>query len=50
MGFSYTTIGTTQAHKHTNSAGDGGALDNTSLLNTPTLNDELTRRAVLLGS
>jgi len=50
MGFSYTTIGSTKAHAHSNSAGDGGGLSNATLLNTPTLNDEITRRVVLLGS
>lgn len=37
MGFSYSTIGSTQAHKHTTNAGDGGGLDMTTLLDNSTL-------------
>jgi len=41
MGFSYTTIGTTQSHKHTNAAGDGGALNTTTLINGSQLKTQI---------
>ncbi len=31
MGFSYTSVSPTLAHKHSNTTGDGGTLDQTSL-------------------
>jgi len=34
------------AHVHSNAAGEGGALDNTTLLNTPTLENRIFLQAV----
>lgn len=46
MGFSYTTVGSTKAHKHTNGAGDGGALDTTTLIDASQLKSQI----LLMGS
>ena len=47
MGLSNTTIGSTKAHAHSNAAGDGGALSNATLLNTPTLINKITQKVII---
>jgi len=37
------------AHVHSNAAGEGGGLDDTTLLNTPTLQDRILIQAVTFG-
>jgi hypothetical protein len=41
--------GAITAHVHNNLAGEGGNLDDTTLLNTPTLEDRILIQAVSLG-
>ncbi len=37
MGFSYTSVSGTTAHTHSNTAGDGGSLNSSTLLNNGSL-------------